>query len=423
MQSLNQKTSLPRNAAAAKRDKMVMRSLSVLSIAFLLIAIAEFALNVEPIRYIHTLIFSTIIMSGSIAIRLGADRNKVVIGLLVCSLIEFAFGLFTIGGLSNRYSLLVVLLPIIAMFSQNPRTIITTGALTIGLIGGLYAVNDQFFAHLADREQPIALQAAITALTVAAVSLILAGISSDARHTAEHDTAQVRHDLEAAKYASLAKMAGCVAHEIANPLAILKGHVEVLMVSIQAGRSDNIEARLASIDRTSGRLERLIKILASMGDPDRGYGPSPIAFSGIVSDALALLAATSETTGVTVDQQLASSPEKSWMTGNRSLITTILFELTHASILVAKDSADKKISLSTERTDGYITVNITTGHQKSAEEIDRITRTLNISLMQLLTASMGGRLTISRDDHTYVQELVLQVAGAGPDKERFGKGS
>lgn len=347
---------------------------------------------------------------GSAAVRRGVKRKFVTLGGLVVTFVLVAGGSYALGGLTSRYSMLILFLPIIALYSLSPRVIILTGVMTVVTIATLYVLNDTFPTDLRMPKHHLSLHAAVSGLIALAVTWGCADFARSVKHAPEDAVSVARKEFAAAKYGALATMAGSVAHEIANPLAILKGHVEVLMASIQAGRPDNIEARLASVERTSGRLQRLIKILATMGDPERGYGPQEVEFHTIVSDALTLLAGATESTGVQVERKGPDLREKIWIRGNRALVTTILFELIQSSIQVAKDSATKSIVLNTERAPAHTLVVIKAGHSITEEEVGRLTRTLNVSLMQLLTSSMGGSLSITHRPGCYEQRLLLKHA-------------
>ncbi|GEM_PF-2868916 len=69
--------------------------------------------------------------------------------------------------------------------------------------------------------------------------------------------------IEASRMASLGQMAGGIAHEINNPLAVIKGHVEMIKREMKKNEwvSEKLSNSLAKIDSMSDRISRIINSL------------------------------------------------------------------------------------------------------------------------------------------------------------------
>jgi C4-dicarboxylate-specific signal transduction histidine kinase len=112
---------------------------------------------------------------------------------------------------------------------------------------------------------------------------------------------------QASRIASLATMAGGVAHEINNPLAIISTKVELLLGKAQDSRISDQEFRAQSaasiqkIDQHSQRIARIIKGLRAFSR-DPNAEPFEVSLvSRIVADALELTQASLENLGIKVN--------------------------------------------------------------------------------------------------------------------------
>ena len=109
--------------------------------------------------------------------------------------------------------------------------------------------------------------------------------------------------IHTSKLAALGEMAGGVAHEINNPLAIIKGYTEILL---QEGRKDQInkesfEKLISNILQTT---ERISKIVLGLRKLTRAAGSDPkesVAFKTILDETLSLCRERFQSHGIKIE--------------------------------------------------------------------------------------------------------------------------
>ena len=80
--------------------------------------------------------------------------------------------------------------------------------------------------------------------------------------------------MSRAQLPDISDLLGGIAHEINNPLSIVKGHsLQALRDHKSSSNSDKLEKRLSAIDRASDRLSLLAKIIATLSRPLDSKGP------------------------------------------------------------------------------------------------------------------------------------------------------
>jgi PAS domain S-box-containing protein len=106
--------------------------------------------------------------------------------------------------------------------------------------------------------------------------------------------------VQTAKMSTLGEMASGIAHEINNPLAIIRGHAEILKSALDAGKIDPERIALASrkIDQTCVRIARIIGSLKAFARDGESEPTSPVLASRIQADAIELCQARLRSHGV-----------------------------------------------------------------------------------------------------------------------------
>lgn len=92
--------------------------------------------------------------------------------------------------------------------------------------------------------------------------------------------------MNSANLASLGEMASGIAHEINNPLAIIKGKVDIIKKRVIAPDRDDekILIDLGKIDGTVDRISRIIQGLRKLARGDNEETPTPVQLKNLVED-------------------------------------------------------------------------------------------------------------------------------------------
>jgi PAS domain S-box-containing protein len=112
--------------------------------------------------------------------------------------------------------------------------------------------------------------------------------------------------LHSSKLASVGLLAAEVAHEIKNPLAIIKGHVEVIADALEEmGGSDEVERSLDKQNKAIERVEKIVNGLRTFARPDKDI-LEPMDIHQALRDTLAICETIYVKNGITINAHLKS---------------------------------------------------------------------------------------------------------------------
>lgn len=97
--------------------------------------------------------------------------------------------------------------------------------------------------------------------------------------------------VQSSKMAALGEMASGVAHEINNPLAIIRGTASLMRESLQNGAAPDVEKLLKSISRIEDTAKRIAKIITGLRSFSRNSVQDPmepVLITQILEDSFAL---------------------------------------------------------------------------------------------------------------------------------------
>jgi signal transduction histidine kinase len=118
---------------------------------------------------------------------------------------------------------------------------------------------------------------------------------------------QKQKTIEASHLSSLGEMAGGIAHEINNPLAIIRGNTEVL---VRIARDDaQIRVRLDKIIQTVERIEKIIHSMRSLSRQDYKGDFQLESLSLIIEEVMVFFSEKMRSLGYQLDVQLDPSIE------------------------------------------------------------------------------------------------------------------
>ena len=236
--------------------------------------------------------------------------------------------------------------------------------------------------------------------------------------------------VQASKMASLGALAGGLAHEINNPLAILRTSAD-LMTSMFEREVDPEKAR-SVLERMIKTTERIAKIVRSLrafsGHVDCGQGATGGRVADLVDDVLPLIADTLRRHSIALDTQL-EQPDLVAACQPMQLTQALYHLLSNACDAVAElpDPAARWIKIRTEANPSgeQMTISISDGGRGVPEDIrHRIMdpffttkdvgkgRGLGLSVAKGVADSNGGRLWLDPDaaHTTFVIELPIGLA-------------
>lgn len=159
--------------------------------------------------------------------------------------------------------------------------------------------------------------------------------------------------IEKSKLSLLGEMAGGVAHEINNPLAIIKGSAQILKKSITAVGSSNIdldkaERNIQKILETSERIARIVKGLRSFSRDAENDVWESFEVVDVVNDAMALCEEKFKAHGIKFFVEFTIN-EKIY--GNKVEISQVLVNLMSNSYDAISSMEEKWIKIEVLNTD------------------------------------------------------------------------
>ncbi len=132
---------------------------------------------------------------------------------------------------------------------------------------------------------------------------------TEARRAArELEEERARH-AESSRLASLGEMAGGIAHEINNPLAIIDGKTRMARHAAENGVTDKVIVHLASIEHNAGRIARIVHGLRSAARDGARDPFTPERLGGVVDNALSLCRERILSRGVRLDERTEAAAE------------------------------------------------------------------------------------------------------------------
>jgi signal transduction histidine kinase len=227
------------------------------------------------------------------------DRSFIIINCIAQTYMATATTLT--GGLKSP---LVPTLAVGAMISVvyfGPHRRASSLVLYLGvLIGAMAAMPDSVLGPALPRGEHIAIAVIALAWTLFAIRNFVARIS-DASVTAACAIDELREDRLAdaeAQARRLQSVGAKVAHELKNPLAAIKGLVQLVARTPEAGSS---KERLAVVEAEIDRMEAILREYLSFARPLEDLRKESIDLADIATDAASVLSARIEQGRLTVD--------------------------------------------------------------------------------------------------------------------------
>lgn len=178
-----------------------------------------------------------------------------------------------------------------------------------------------------------------------------------------------------AKMSALGEMAGGIAHEINNPLAIIKMQAEQLRELSEADELDQAQLIESAtvIERTSVRVAKIVKGLRTFARDGRGDPYTEESISSILEDTLALCGEKMANLHISLQ---TSIPEKTARIECRATeISQVLLNLISNSVDAIRNTQDAWIKVAITDFPHQVQISVTdSGHGISLDIRDKITQ-------------------------------------------------
>jgi len=228
--------------------------------------------------------------------------------------------------------------------------------------------------------------------------------------------------VTSAKMASLGEMAGGIAHEINNPLAIIKGKSELLAKRLGQGTLDPAKAGadLAAIGATVDRMSKIVQGLRSFS---RSCDQDPLercALGKVIADAIDLCGERFKNADVSLS---INCPTDTLIEARTTQITQILMNLLNNAFDAVQGLPNKWVSVNAKASGASIRISVTdSGPGIDPKLVDRIMEPffttkevgkgtgLGLSISKGIAESHSGTLTYqaSGANTSFVLELPLR---------------
>ncbi len=208
------------------------------------------------------------------------------------------------------------------------------------------------------------------------------------------------------KMSSLGEMAAGLAHEVNNPLAILKGNANVLAMELAAPWTDRelVAKTLKTMDATVDRIAGIIKGLRNFARDGSQDPLVPIPVARVVETTLSFCKSRFENHGIRLE---LGPPTDAVLRGQESQLQQALLNLLNNAFDAAKESPDKWVRLGVAQAGGVLRLEVDDSGKGIPPAIrDRVMEPffttkdvgkgtgLGLSICRGIVESHGGRLYI-----------------------------
>jgi signal transduction histidine kinase len=268
------------------------------------------------------------------------------------------------GGVGAPLMVLTPVLPLVAVCFGGRRMGAAVLAGCVGLTFALVYAEQQGLTGFYLDPSTLPRQRAVNLVVVLVATYAIACIYEAARRRSAERL------VEMTRLASLGTMAGGIAHEINNPLAVIDGYAERLSI---LAKSDEINpAQYVEIAaRLKAMTERMAKIVAGLRAYARDGSAAPLQLepvAGCVEDALLLCETSIAQQGVRLE--VAPVPPDLRISARRTQVTQVILNLLGNAKDAALEQADPWVAIACAMRAGCVEIRVT----DSGRGIDKATR-------------------------------------------------
>lgn len=165
--------------------------------------------------------------------------------------------------------------------------------------------------------------------------------------------------IQASKMSALGEMAGGIAHEINNPLAIISGRLSVLYEYADEGELDTplLKKNLEKIEKT---LDRIRKIVVGLRNISRDGSPDSeeIYISKVFDDVLGLCAERFKSHGIDLSVSLDKSVEDHFVMGSHVQLSQVILNLLSNAHDAVEGLSEKWVKVDARKVGGFLFIRV-----------------------------------------------------------------
>ena len=215
--------------------------------------------------------------------------------------------------------------------------------------------------------------------------------------------------IQSSRLTTLGEMAGSIAHEINNPLAVIKASAQLL--EIELGKSENqnstkaVEA-LKRIDSTVSRISKIIKGLRSFARDGHADPMAPVNLHQLVTESLELCQSRFKSHGVELSYETI---DNSFVQGRAVELAQVIINLLNNAYDAVSECPTKRVHIQIQMQQNEYTITVEDSGPGIPDDIqekimDPFFTTkplgqgtgLGLSISKGIVESHGGRITFSR---------------------------
>lgn len=194
-------------------------------------------------------------------------------------------------------------------------------------------------------------------------------LEKEVKERTEQVSAQQVSMLEAAKLGALGEMAGGIAHEINNPLAIIKTRTEILISRIQKDEipKEEVLRFLGNIEDTVERLGSVVKGLRNLSRSHDSDQAGVFKLNEVLKDVIGISKEKFKSAGIDFESSFLKDDIP--LHGGSVQIGQVIINLLNNAFDAAKESDTPAIEIRTERLENQIRLQIFDSGKKPSKEI------------------------------------------------------
>lgn len=193
---------------------------------------------------------------------------------------------------------------------------------------------------------------------------------SDAVKNREEINMQAQALEEASRLASLGELSGAIAHEINNPLTILKSKIFQIKKKIENNNIDSLDQDLQLMDETVNRVARIVQGLNRFSRKPKENDFRIVSINELIKDLIGLSAEKIKMNRIEIDFEQSEEYE---VKCNEIQLSQVFFNLFNNSIYAIKKLEQRWIKLKLLREDSFVKIIFTdSGEGIPAEIADKL---------------------------------------------------
>jgi C4-dicarboxylate-specific signal transduction histidine kinase len=242
------------------------------------------------------------------------------------------------------------------------------------------------------------------------------GLSSYSRNISDIKESQKRLKEQqimltsTAKFSAVGEMAGCIAHEINKPLAIIKAKSDRLIRKISDNKMDNLKiiSEIQDIDNTIEPITKIVQGLKLISR-DSEFDPiEDVLISEVVQDTLNLCQEKFKYGGIELSVNSSLFPD-TIVLGRSAQLSQVLLNILNNAYDAIYEEKEKWISISIEASDKYAFIKVKNSGPRISEDIidkimDPFFTTKAVGLGTGLGLSVSKRIMEKLNGDFYLEE-------------------